>query len=292
MLTAGREPLARVTPAPPQVPPGRLLSWLRNGAADPVLSTMIVAAHPDDEVIGAGAQLRGLPGLILLHVTDGAPRNLQDAAAAGFSGWEAYASARRDELAAALRLAGISSGAARTLGIPDQGASFQMVELAEALAATFEGFRPDVVITHPYEGGHPDHDATALAVHGACALLQRQGLEPPSLLEMTSYHAGGDGLVASSFLPRPGAEVTTLVLDRAARTLKQQLFACFATQQSVLAGFPIAVERFRPAPSYDFERPPHEGQLYYEGFDWGLDGTRWRALAREALPVLGLSGAP
>lgn len=62
----------------------------------------VVGAHPDDETIGAGAQLARLRRLTLVHVTDGAPRNGRDAAAAGFADPRAYAEARRAELDAAL----------------------------------------------------------------------------------------------------------------------------------------------------------------------------------------------
>ena len=285
-MTAAGERLAHFQPA------ARLLHRLETGAAERAPAVMIVAAHPDDEVIGAGAQLPRLKELTIVHTTDGAPRDRRDANAAGYGSWETYASARRGELAAALRLAGVPADAACTLGFADQGASFHLVELADALAAVFAERRPEVVITQPYEGGHPDHDATAFAVHAACALLARRGLRPPALVEMTSYHAGEGGLVTASFLPRPQSEVTTLVLDAQARACKRALVACFATQRAVLAQFPLEIEPFRPAPSYDFARPPHDGRLYYEHFDWGVDGIRWRALARAALAKLELARAP
>jgi LmbE family N-acetylglucosaminyl deacetylase len=146
--------------------------WLRRlEAGDENLGTslLIVVAHPDDEVIGAGAQLARLGGVRLLHVTDGAPRNLRDAVAAGFEGWQDYAKARRQELLAALGLVGIAPSQAKALGIPDQAASLQLVELAETLAAELREGGTELVMTHPYEGGHPDHDATAFAVHVGCA---------------------------------------------------------------------------------------------------------------------------
>jgi N-acetylglucosamine malate deacetylase 2 len=270
-------------------PAGRLLRWLEQPGAELPPSVLIVAAHPDDEVIGASTLLMRIPELRLLHVTDGAPRDLRDAQAAGFAGWQDYAQARDTELAAALALAGIAADRAQVLDTPDQGASFRLAGLAETLATRCAALRPEVVVTHPYEGGHPDHDACAFAVHAACALLARRGSPVPAIVEMTSYHAGPGGLVTSTFLERPGLEGATLTLDPAERSAKRRMVACFTTQQQVLAAFPIEVERFRLAPAYDFTRPPHAGRLFYENFEWGVDGARWRSLAHEALAALGLA---
>jgi LmbE family N-acetylglucosaminyl deacetylase len=269
-------------------PVRRLLCWLEEPGAEPPPAVLIVAAHPDDEVIGASTLLLRVPELRLLHVTDGAPRNLRDARAAGFGGWQDYAAARRAELEAALALAGVAAEGAESLDIPDQSASFRLADLAQALAARSAELRPEIVVTHPYEGGHPDHDACALAVHAACALLSRRGSQAPAIIEMASYHAGPAGLATGTFLERPGPEVVTVALDPAARSAKQRLVACFTSQRQVLAAFPIEVERFRTAPAYNFTRPPHEGRLFYENFHWGVDGARWRVLAREALAGLGL----
>ena len=61
-----------------------------------------------------------------------------------------------------------------------------------------------------------------------------------------------------------------------------------ATQHQVLSRIAIDVERFRPAPAYDFGVLPNQGRLLYEMYGWGMTGSRWLALARAALDDLGL----
>jgi hypothetical protein len=79
------------------------------------------------------------------------------------------------------------------------------------------------------------------------------------------------------------AEILAIQLSAEERNFKRELFHCFASQKRVLCWFPLNVEKFRLAPVCDFTLPPHEGTLYYEKFPWGMDGARWRDLAREAM---------
>ena len=247
----------------------------------------IVAAHPDDEVIGAGAQLRRWPQAQFIHVTDGAPRDLRDAQAAGCASHQEYAQVRRRELMAATSLAGITPNQLHELAFADQEASLWLVELVESLLNLLSRLGPEVVLTHPYEGGHPDHDATAFAVQLACNWLENQTGKAPFRLEMSSYHSHAGMMVTGEFLPCANHCPARLELTEAERALKQRMFDCFVSQRKVLGCFRIARESFRAAPQYDFTRPPHEGALYYEQFEWGMTGERWRELAGHALRDLG-----
>lgn len=251
--------------------------------------TLVVAAHPDDEVIGLGGQLQSLGRrLHVLQVTDGAPRDMRDAADCGFATREAYADARRRELLAALSLAGIGPEHTSVFGVPDQEASLDLAGLTRRVAEVLTWLRPQCVVTPAYEGGHPDHDAVAFAAWAARALLRRAGLRAAEGIEFPLYHAGSQGMVSGRFAAG-GPPALVLSLSPAQRELKRRMVACFRTQQAVLAAFPLDAERLRCVPERDFREPPHPGPLHYDTQPWGMDGARWRALAAAALEELELS---
>ncbi len=251
-----------------------------------MVRNIIVVAHPDDEVIGVGGQLPEMEEVHILYVTDGAPRDMRDATEYGFDTAEAYAAARRREAEEAAALAGIGSEQLCWLGIADQQASRYMAGLSRRLCAALSGPEPAVVWTLPYEGGHPDHDATAFAVQSACALL---GGTAPERREFTSYHARGEAIVTYEFLPYPDTPETLVSLGPQAIGRKRQMIECFATQRRTLEVFTYrAVERWRPAPRYDFTSPPHASTVYYDHFPWGMRSPEWRRLASTALAELGL----
>src|SRR5439155_16918607 len=138
-----------------------MVDWLEQ----PVAS---VAAHPEDETIGMGAQLTKLREPMLMHITDGAPRNMGPAR-------EEYAGRRRDELTAALRAGGAHSVDRREIGMVDQESSLNLPGLTARLTELFIDRQPAVVLTHPSVGGHPDYDAASFAVRGAVESIRRRG---------------------------------------------------------------------------------------------------------------------
>jgi LmbE family N-acetylglucosaminyl deacetylase len=248
---------------------------------------LVVAAHPDDETIGCGGILGGTLQARVVYLTDGVPSDCSLRPTAFREDAERYRQTRANESRRALALVGIGEGRIFSLGGVDQETSFGMVPLAVQLLAILEEVRPSVVITHPYEGGHPDHDTAAFVVRAACTLYRQRHAWNPRLVEMTSYHAPTGQLVTGRFLnDRQGdtcrRDTVTVVLSVDERRCKELMMQCFETQKDVLAPFGIESESFRRAPLYDFSRAPHDGALYYEQLGWRLTGARWRALAMDA----------
>lgn len=256
---------------------------------DPALNpprVILIAAHPDDEAIGAGALLQDLPHATIVHVTDGSPSDNRAARKRGFQTREEYAKVRRAEVVSALHLVGIHESQIRCCGLVDGEATLHLVELCHTVIDLFLELNPEIVLTHPYEGGHTDHDATAFAVHLACGILRREGLDAPVVLEFASYHSRNGKRVRSAFLPFWDVPERALELPVETQLLKARMFKKFVSQQDCLKAFPVHVERFRMAPRYSFTLPPHEGQLDYERYCSTICGDEWRARAERALDLL------
>jgi N-acetylglucosamine malate deacetylase 2 len=244
---------------------------------------MVVVAHADDETIALGARMPRLKEAHFVHVTDGAPRNGEDSRSHGFESVEDYREARAKESAKMFREAGLHQVSHDCLNFRDQEVSLNLTEITRQITEQIAKHEPEVIFTHPYEGGHPDHDACAFAVHHAVALNRVRGGGRALILEAPFYHAGPGGFEVGTFvMPDGWMPEMYYELSDAERDRKRRLISCFETQRETLKGFPDFAERFRIAPVYDFAQPPHAGKLLYENYPWGMTSERFCRLAEEA----------
>ena len=237
---------------------------------------VIVAAHPDDEILALGSRLRLVDDLCILYLTDGAPRDPADARRAGCVDRAGYAALRRDELQAALATV-TADAELRGYGCPDQDAVLDCAAIVDRLATDLAGAA--AVVTHAYEHGHPDHDTAALAVALAC---ERLGRDAPRRFEFPGYHIRGGRAVFGTFWPDPRAPETVLPLTPRMREVKRAALECFSSQAETLALFPLD-ERLRAAPSYDFAAPAPPREAWYDRLGWRMTLRVWRTHAGAVL---------
>ncbi|MBO9647560.1 MAG: PIG-L family deacetylase [Variovorax sp.] len=174
---------------------------------------VVVAPHPDDEVLMIGGLLvqlarKGIP-VRVIAVTDGT------ASHRGSSAWtpRRLQQLRPQESRAALRCLGITEPPLR-LRLDDGGLAKQHGRLAERLCGLID--RRDIVFTTWRRDGHPDHEATARACVSATRRRCARLVEVP--VWAWNWARPGD--------PRlPWRDAFRLTLDADARRRK-----CFAMQ--------------------------------------------------------------
>jgi LmbE family N-acetylglucosaminyl deacetylase len=221
---------------------------------------LLLAPHPDDEVVGAAAAIgraRAAGGEVhVAFLTDGVPDRQ------AFWPWQrggrdARARRRRAESEAAARRLGIAIAVfqeipTRTLKSVLAGTRARLVDLIARR-------RIDTLWAPAYEGAHQDHDAANFL---AWTLKDRA-----AVWEFAEYSNFGGRARSQEFAVPTGAEVV-LRLDPREVAAKRAALALYASERGNLAHIGCEREAFRPLAAYDYARPPHEGVLFYQRFQW------------------------
>lgn len=230
------------------------------------LPVLVVAAHADDECIGASPWLlRGEAAVVVL--TDGAPR---DARWFGRGhNWSAalYRQVRKRECRRALAEMGVPASRIVQGRIPDQELGRRLQDGLTFLQRAVRRFGPAVVVAPAYEGGHPDHDAASFLV----ACLRRGGMAP-MVREWWEYalYTSRQGRFAVHDLPMGGGRQEGRLRAEEGRR-RRRAVAAYRSQAQTLRRLERVRECFRPMPEHDYTQPPLPGPTVYE--QWGMPWT-------------------
>jgi LmbE family N-acetylglucosaminyl deacetylase len=222
---------------------------------------LLLAPHPDDEVVGFGAAIGRAQAagaaVSVIFLTHGCvdAASLWPWARGRYAGLVARRRAEAERATQALGLA--------VAGWSDRPARHLWRELAAAEAET----RAAVAATHAdqlwvpaFEGGNPDHD-------GANAIAARLAAEGLSVLEFAEYNLAGGRPRSHAFPSQIGAE-TTLSLTPEEQAAKRRALALYASEAGNLGYVATERETWRPLAAHDYRRPPHAGQLWWARFQW------------------------
>jgi len=180
---------------------------------------VIVAPHPDDEVLACGGLLQQLGVMhmpvLIVAVTDG------EASHPGSDTWTRtrLQAVRPDETTAALAVLGLDEVPVTRLALPDGGVAPREPDLARALATLIGP--GDLLLTTWRHDGHPDHEATARACATAAGGCGAAVVEAP----IWGWHWSGPGDAA---MPLDSAR--RLMLDDATLARKRAALLCFESQ--------------------------------------------------------------
>jgi hypothetical protein len=214
---------------------------------------LVLAPHPDDEVVGcavalsracvAGAAAR------VLYLTTGVPARevLWPWARARH---DAMVRRRREEAVRAAEKLGIEIA-----GFEDWPTRMLKDHLGAATARVRAAARDATEVWVPaWEGAHQDHDV-------ANWIAARLGMP---VQEFAEYSFFGGKVRSNAF--RDGGGVIALSPEEQA--WKRALLALYASERGNLRHIGVTQEALRPLPRHDYTRPPHDGTLFYQRFQW------------------------
>ena len=228
--------------------------------------TLVLVAHPDDECILCGGLLQKMREPVVVYATDGSPQDSYFWNAYGSRA--AYSRLRQEEARRALAQVGVTE----IVFLSDRDERLIDQELFRNLGATYEllrsevdRVRPDAILTMAYEGGHPDHDSCSFLAWKLGAEVKIPVWEAPL------YRRRKAELSVQEFAEQNGTEH---FYEPTGEELIRKRAMCleYASQGDFLRVFGLERETFRPQAEYDYSRPPHEGPLNYERWQWSMTG--------------------
>jgi LmbE family N-acetylglucosaminyl deacetylase len=180
-------------------------------------TVLVVAAHPDDELLGAGATLarhaRSGDEVHAVILADGATSR--------------YAEGMAEVLAKCAHRAAEVLGLAsvQLLSLPDQRLdALPLIEVTARVEAVVDLLRPQIVYTHFPGDANADHAVAARAVWTACRPYALPGLHRFAVFETPSSTEWGWPLNGGTFTPTQFVDVTGTLED------KIEAMACYESE--------------------------------------------------------------
>lgn len=230
---------------------------------------LVLTAHPDDETISMGGALCLLEDAVIVQVTTGVHRDDPDYARVvdrrQAERRAAFAAARWGWPVVDLNAAGREAM---------DGLGLRTALLAELIGR----YAPDAIWTHPYEGGHLDHDSAAWMGQHVATTSAR----PIARLEFASYFSTARDQVFGRFWPDDACPALEVPLSPFRLARKRAAIAAYESQASILRKFKTPeIEAYRAAPVYNFAAAPPPPRCRWDVKGYTPTSADWRRVVAE-----------
>lgn len=209
---------------------------------------LVIAAHPDDEVLGLGFTIsshRASGDIVnVVFMTNGAGPDWR----ANKVAQQSVADTRFIEACDALGVIGIPPEFIVNLGFPDYGLLRYIPEAVRDVATLLDIYRPKVVYVHAIEGGHRDHDTTSFVVQYASTLC---GLN--CIFEWAEYNRDVpmDGNISEARFPSDPFVASfacwATPFDQPMLEKKRAMLGKYVSQANIIHRYPFQGEILRKA---------------------------------------------
>jgi LmbE family N-acetylglucosaminyl deacetylase len=221
---------------------------------------LLLAAHPDDEVVGCCAAIGRArtqgASIGILFLTTGIP------AREHLWPWERsrysdYIERRRVETRQSC--AQLGAEIAAFSDVPSRELVKNVTQTRKLVLEHLGATNSAVTWVPAYEGGHPDHDIASFI--GTTLRAEAE------VWEYSEYNFFAGETHSNEFLAPNGAELK-LWLSPEERLAKTNGLAIYASERRNLNYVRTEQEVFRPLAEYDYAKPPHPGTLFYRRYAW------------------------
>jgi LmbE family N-acetylglucosaminyl deacetylase len=200
------------------------------------MTILVVVAHPDDEVLGAG-------GTLARHAAQGEDIHIVFLADGVGARGADKAAAERRALAAGRAAQLLGARQPQFLGFPDQLLdTIPLLEVVKAIESVVDGVRPDVIYTHHRGDLNIDHSICHRAVMTASRPLPGSSVRQIYTMEVVSSTEWSldDGFTPTRFVDIAG----TLATKRRAYEAVDALARCRGASVGVAAAEAFMIARY------------------------------------------------
>ena len=223
-------------------------------------NVLILAAHPDDEVVGLSTKIRELIRegnfVYIFFLTNGViSKNSR-----WF--WEKknykfLLNKRINELRESMKFFKVKKY--KVQQINSRMVKDNLLKTFNSIKNIIKKYKIKIVFTPAYEGGHQDHDLANF--------LASKFKNYIKVLEYSEYNYFNQKISSNTFFKLNGNEIV-YNLSEQDKELKKMLLNLYVSEQKNLSYLTIEKECFRPISNYNYLLPAHSGTMFYKRFSF------------------------